>query len=135
MTYSEVKELLAAGFTHDEIMGFSQESNPQFPQSNPQETPNVSSTVPAEHPEKLPDQEQDPAAVSADLSAAAPENTNDQRFDQLNATMEKLIKTIQTSNLHTSSFDTNQAEDLNTQVDSIMKSIIRPEHEKKGDSK
>ena len=135
MTYSEVKELLAAGFTHDEIMGFTQESNPQFSQSNPQETPNVSSTVPAEYTEKLPDQEPDPAAMTADQSAAAPENTNDQMFDQLNATMEKLIKTIQTSNLHTSSFDTNKAEDLNTQVDSIMKSIIRPEHEKKGDSK
>ena len=133
MTYSEVKELLAAGFSHDEIMGFTQESNPQFPQGNPQT--NVSSTGPAEHPEESANQEQDPAACSADQSAAAPENTNDQRFDQLNATMEKLIKTIQTSNLHTSSFDTNKAEDLNTQVDTIMKSIIRPEHEKKGDSK
>lgn len=135
MTYLEVKELLAAGFTHDEIMGFTQESNPQFPQSNPQATPNVSSTGPADHPEESQNQEQDPAAGTADQSAAAPENTNDQRFDQLNATMEKLIKTIQTSNLHTSSFDTNKAEDLNTQVDTIMKSIIRPEHEKKGDSK
>lgn len=119
MTYSEVKELLAAGFTHDEIMGFTQESN----------------TGPAEHPEESQDQEQDPASDTADQSGAPQENTNDQRFDQLNATMEKLIKTIQTSNLHTSSFDTNKAEDLNTQVDTIMKSIIRPEHEKKGDSK
>ena len=135
MTYSEVKELLAAGFTHDEIMGFTQESNPQFPQSNPQVNPNVSSTGPAEHPEESPIQKQDPAGSGPDQSAAAPENTNDPRFDQLNATMEKLIKTIQTSNLHTSSFDTNQPEDLNTQVDTIMKSIIRPEHEKKGDSK
>ena len=133
MTYSEVKELLAAGFTHDEIMGFTQESNSQFPQGNPQT--NVSEPVPAEYSENEFPQEPDPAGIGTDQSAAAPENTNDQRFDQLNATMEKLIKTIQTSNLHTSSFDTNKAEDLNTQVDTIMKSIIRPEHEKKGDSK
>lgn len=133
MTYSEVKELLAAGFTHDEIMGFTQETNPQFPQGNQQA--NISEPVPAEHSENENHQEQDPAGSSPDQSAAAPENTNDQRFDQLNATMEKLIKTIQTSNLHTSSFDTNKAEDLNTQVDAIMKGIIRPEHEKKGDSK
>lgn len=133
MTYSEVKELLEAGFTHDEIMGFTQEINPQFPQGNPQT--NVSESVPAEHSENVTPQEQDPSGSGPDQSAAAPENTNDQRFDQLNATMEKLIKTIQTSNLHTSSFDTNKAEDLNTQVDTIMKSIIRPEHEKKGDSK
>ena len=95
----------------------------------------VSESVPGEYSENENHQEQDPAGSGPDQSAAAPENTNDQRFDQLNATMEKLIKTIQTSNLHTSSFDTNKAEDLNTQVDSIMKSIIRPEHEKKGDSK
>ena len=128
MTYSEVKELLAAGFTHDEIMGFTQETNTQV-------NTNVSETAPAEHTEEDNHQEPDPAGIRPDQSADAPENTNDQRFDQLNATMEKLIKTIQTSNLHTSSFDTNKAEDLNTQVDSIMKSIIRPEHEKKGDSK
>ena len=135
MTYSEVKELLAAGFTHDEIMGFTQETNPQFPQENTQVNTNVSETAPAEHTEENNHQEPDLAGSRPDQSAPAPENTNDPRFDQLNATMEKLIKTIQTSNLHTSSFDTNKAEDLNTQVDSIMKSIIRPEHEKKGDSK
>ena len=47
--------------------------------------------------------------------------------------MQKLIKTIQTSNLRNNSYDKPEAVDIDKQVDSIMASLIRPEHDKKGE--
>ena len=110
MNYSEVKELLQAGFTADEIrtMMNPQANNPQNPQINPQ----------PEQPEQTqPEQPEQPQ--------------DDSRFNQLNATMEKLIKTIQSSNLNNSSFDSIAKPDLNAEVDKIMAGIIRPERDKK----
>ena len=110
MNYSEVKELLKAGFTADEIrqMMNPQGNNPQNSQDNPQ----------PEQPEQTqpeqPEQQQD-----------------ETKFNQLNATMEKLIKTIQSSNLNTNSFDSLKEPDLNAEVDKIMAGIIRPERDKK----
>ena len=117
MNYSEVKELLRAGFTAEEIrtMLITPADNPQNPQDNPQpEQP---------QPEEQPQTEQ-------------PEHTQDDaRFNQLNATMEKLIKTIQHSNLNNNSFDRMKETDINSEVDKIMAGIIRPEREKGGTDK
>ena len=114
MNYSEVKELLQAGFTAEEIRGMltTPPDNPQNPQDNPQpEQP--------EQPEEQPQPEQ-------------PEQTQDDaKFNQLNATMEKLIKTIQHSNLNNNSFDRMKETDINSEVDKIMAGIIRPERDKK----
>ena len=110
MNYSEVKELLRAGFTAEEIRGMltTPSDNPQNPQDNPQPK------QPEEQPEpKQPEQTQD-----------------DAKFNQLNATMEKLIKTIQHSNLNNNSFDKMNETDINSEVDKIMAGIIRPEREK-----
>lgn len=116
MNYSEVKELLQAGFTADEIrvMLTTPADNPQNPQVNPQpEQPQP------EQPEEQPQPEQ-------------PEQTQDDaKFNQLNATMEKLIKTIQHSNLNNNSFDRMKETDINSEVDKIMAGIIRPEREQK----
>ena len=117
MNYSEVKELLQAGFTAEEIRGMltTPADNPQNPQENPQ---------PEEQPQ--PDQQAQP-------QPAQPEQTQDDaKFNQLNATMEKLIKTIQSSNLNNSSFDKMKETDINTEVDKIMAGLIRPERETKG---
>ena len=115
MNYSEVKELLQAGFTAEEIRGMltTPTDNPQNPQDNPQpEQPQP------EQPEEQPQPEQ-------------PEQTQDDaRFNQLNATMEKLIRTIQHNNLNNNSFDKKEA-DIDSQVDKIMAGIIRPERDKK----
>ena len=112
MNYSEVKELLQAGFTAEEIRGMltTPSDNPQNPQpEQPQ----------PEQPEEQPQPEQ-------------PEQPQDDaRFNQLNATMEKLIRTIQHSNLNNNSFDKKEA-DIDSQVDKIMAGIIRPEREKGG---
>lgn len=121
MNYSEVKELLQAGFTADEIrtMMNPQVNNPQNPQINPQpEQPEQPEQIQPEQPEQ-PQPEQ-------------PEQPQDEaKFNQLNATMEKLIKTIQSSNLNNSSFDSITKPDLNAEVDKIMAGIIRPERDKK----
>ena len=117
MNYSEVKELLQAGFTAEEIRGMltTPADNPQNPQENPQ----------PEQPEQ-PDPPAQPQPVQ-------PEQTQDDaKFNQLNATMEKLIKTIQSSNLNNSSFDKMKETDINTEVDKIMAGLIRPERETKG---
>ena len=108
MNYSEVKELLQAGFTAEEIRGMliTPSDNPPNPQDNPQPEP------PQDNPQPEPPQD-------------------DARFNQLNATMEKLIRTIQHSNLNNNSFDKKEA-DIDSQVDKIMAGIIRPEREKGG---
>jgi len=115
MNYSEVKELLQAGFTADEIRSMltTPEDNPQNSQDNPQQEQT--------QPEQTqPEQTQ-------------PEQTQDDtKFNQLNATMEKLIKTIQSSNLNNNSFDKNNEADIDTKVDEIMAGLIRPEREKGG---
>ena len=113
MNYSEVKELLAAGFTADEIRVMM--NNTQNSQNNPQPAPQ---SEPDPEPAPQPEPVQD-----------------DSRFETLNNTMEKLIKTIQASNLQSSRMDTPSKDDINKQVDSIMSSIIRPEHEKEDSNK
>ena len=119
MKYSEVKELLQAGFTAEEIRGMltTPSDNPQNPQDNPQ---------PEQSEQIQPDPPEQPQPVQ-------PEQTHDDtKFNQLNATMEKLIKTIQSSNLNNSSFDKMKETDINTEVDKIMAGLIRPERETKG---
>ena len=132
MDYSEVKKLLEAGFTADEIRGFM--NNPQNPQNNPQaEKPNISDNATekrTEKVEKTAPAEQDP---EGDQSRSQEEKTNitpdTSKIDELNETMHKLIRTIQASNLHNNSVQTT-APDIDKQVDGIMASIIRPEHTK-----
>ena len=135
MNYSEVKELLQAGFTAEEIRGMltTPADNPQNPQDNPHpENTNDSSDGSDNGSEKTLRATQDPAGDRQILAAVAEENPNNPKFDQLNATMEKLIKTIQSSNLNNSSFDKMKETDINTEVDKIMAGLIRPERETKG---
>lgn len=117
MKFLDVARMLKAGFTADEIRQMDkddnpQPENPQIPQDNPQPDPEPS---PEPSPDPVPAQEED------------------HRFDQLNETMQKLIKTIQASNLRNDSIQSMTDTDINSQVDKIMAGIIRPEHEKKGD--
>ena len=109
MNYSEVKELLKAGFNADEIR---QMLNPPNPQDNPQPDPEP-------NPESTPEPDPEPA----------PASESDDRFNQLNETMTKILKAIQGNNLQNNSIKTNDA-DIDTQVDKIMGSLIRPEREK-----
>ena len=122
MNYSEVKELLQAGFTAEEIRGMliTPADNPQNSQDNPQPEPKQ----PEEQPEpKQPEEQPQPKQPE--------QQQDDAKFNQLNATMEKLIKTIQHSNLNNNSFDRMKETDINSEVDKIMAGIIRPEREQK----
>lgn len=119
MNYLEVKELLQAGFTAEEIRGMltTPSDNPQNPQDNPQP--------------KQPEEQPEPKQPEEQPDLKQPEQTQDDaKFNQLNATMEKLIKTIQHSNLKNNSFDHMKETDINSEVDKIMAGIIRPEREK-----
>ena len=117
MNYSEVKELLQAGFTAEEIRGMliTPTDNPQNSQENPQ---------PEQTQPELPEEQTQPVQPE--------QNQDDAKFNQLNATMEKLIKTIQSSNLNNNSFDHMKETDINAEVDKIMAGLIRPEREKGG---
>lgn len=137
MNYSEVKELLSAGFTADEIRGMLSD-NPQNAQAFPQmENTNVSEVPNAEHSENSENFAPGGSDSVPDPAGAPAENPNipknDEQLTQLNESIQKLIKTIQVSNLHNNSIPTNGTADINDKVDSIMASIIRPEHNTKGD--
>ena len=118
MNYAEVKSLLDAGFTVDEIrsMGF-----PQNPQNNPQEPAPVEQAPVEQAPVEQ-------APVEPAPNEATPPDPVEEKFNQLTGSIEKLIKTIQVSNLNRTSMDTNNnPADIDKQVDSIMAGLIRPE--------
>lgn len=115
MTLSDIKDLLAAGFTHDEIM---QLNNPQNPQDYPQEQQDPTPDPEEHEPEQDNNPDPTPAAAPAE-----------DKLNQLTGQIDQLIRTIQASNLQNNFVDSARKADLNQQVDDIMKSIIRPEKE------
>lgn len=113
MNYSEVKSLLDAGFTADEIRTML--NNPQNPQNNSQDPEPTPEPTPATEPTPTPEPTPEPEPA-------------DERFNQLNDTMNRILKAIQASNRNTATVNTVQP-DLDTEVDKIMNGIIRPEKE------
>lgn len=136
MTFSEVKQLLDAGFTKDEIMAFETPAAPaqistpaQIPETDPASTTastpaQVSETDPVNTPAPV------PAQVQASTPAQVPET--DPAISALNENISKLIRTIQSSNLRTASMDKPSEEDITSKVDKIMQGIIRPDINKGG---
>lgn len=129
----EVLKLVDAGFTADEIRQMM--NNPQNPQVFPQdEKANIPEQVTENHSENGAEKQLSDLPKVSDPAGYKAENTNNPDFNQLNATLEKLIRTIQVSNLHTNTVNSPDTQvDIEKQVDSIMAGIIRPEHEKKGE--
>ena len=128
MTFSEVKQLLDAGFTKEEIMAFETPAAPaqistpaQVPETDPVSTP---ASTPAQVPET------DPVSTPASTPAQVPET--DPAISALNENISKLIRTIQSSNLRTASMDKPSEEDITSKVDKIMQGIIRPDINKGG---
>ena len=117
MTFSEIKMLLDAGFSKDEIMTLNQTGEVTRIIPDP-----VPDPAPAEDPVPDPAPAEDPVPDPA--PAPAPAAAPDTITKQLNDNITKLIKTIQASNLSKNSMD--GMPDLNKQVDTIMESIIRP---------
>lgn len=135
MDYQEVKSLLEAGFTADEIRDFMRPSNnPQNSQifAQPEKT-NIQNTEPVKDSENKENAAGNNPDPGADQSGADEKNPNIPNFEKLNESISKLIRTIQASNLHNNSIPTPEQPDIEKQVDSIMASVIRPEHNTKGD--
>ena len=125
MNYSEVKELLNAGFSADEIrqMMNPQVNNSQNSQNNPQ----------PEEPGPVVEAQENEALRSDDYPDLEVEaQKDDAKFNQLNETMTKILSAIQSANLQNNSFDSINKTDLNSEVDKIMGSIIRPERKEGG---
>ena len=125
MNYSEVKELLQAGFTADEIRQMEpqendpqennpQENNPQDSQGNPQGNPQPEQTKPEEPAEA------DPIAELKEL------------FQGLKESNDNLARVIQASNVQHASFGSNSVDDINKKAEDALRSLIRPDLEKEG---
>ena len=118
MNYSEVKELLQAGFTAEEIRAMM--NNPQNPQDNPQTDPE-----PAPQPDPEPAPQPDPE----------PDNVNQitelkELFQGLKESNDNLARVIQASNVQNASFGSNSVDDINKKAEDALRSLIRPDLEK-----
>ena len=122
MTGDQVLKLLESGFTAEEIRKM-QEPAPE-PQKDPQPEPQKDQE-PAPEPQK----DQEPAPEPK--KEPEPSET-EKRLGALETSIEKLVKTLQESNLKKASFNSDPADSLEAQTDKIMASIMRPEPIKKG---
>ena len=127
MNLETVKQLLDAGFTHDEIMSFNNPQNPQvIPQDNTNNSQDDTHTEPAgDHPDPT---ETEPVSDHQENNQE-PQNDYNERFDVLTNMIEDVKKSIQASNLQNNFVETVNHASLEKQVDNIMQSIIRPEKE------
>ena len=127
MNLETVKQLLDAGFTHDEIMSFNNPQNPQvIPQDNTNNSQDDTHTEPAgDHPDLT---ETEPVSDHQENNQE-PQNDYNERFDALTNMIEDVKKSIQASNLQNNFVETVNHASLEKQVDDIMKTIIRPEKE------
>ena len=132
MNFSEIKELLNAGFTHDEIMSLvTQDTTPdKTPDTNPDKTPDK---TPATNPDKTPDT--NPDKTPDTNPDKTPDNNPDKtpvekQLEGLTSVVAGLMKAMQESNIINSSINTLPGSDT-AAVDSIMASIIRPERKDK----
>lgn len=116
MTGDQVLKLLESGFTAEEIRKM-QEPAPE-PQPEPQKE---QEPEPERQQETAPEPQKDPE----------PSET-EKRLGALETSIEKLVKTLQESNLRKASFNSDPADSLEAQTDKIMAGIIRPEHNNKG---
>lgn len=123
MNYSEVKDLLNAGFTADEIRSM---INPQNPQNNPQPEPQ-----PDPEPTPLPDPE-NPQPDSKPEPQPDPIAELKELFQGLKQSNENLARVIQASNVQNASFGSNSVDDINKKAEDALRSLIRPDLEKEG---
>ena len=107
MGIDQVFQLLDKGFSRDDIMMLmgNQSAQPE-PQSEPQQDP-------------IPEPQPEPGTAELE-----------KRMTGIEASIEKLVKTIQASNLQNATYG-SAPDSLDEQTDKIMASIIRPEQERK----
>ena len=118
MTGDQVLKLLESGFTVEEIRKMQEPAPAPEPQPEPQ-------------PEPEPQKERQQETAPEPQKDPEPSET-EKRLGALETSIEKLVKTLQESNLKNSSFNSAGTDSLEAQTDKIMASIIRPEPIKKG---
>ena len=127
-------KMLDAGFTKDEILSLvgdpavkdaSGTKAEKGPEPAAVEPAAAAEQEPAKEPEKDHAKDPEPAKEPAADSAL-----ND-RLTGIEKSIAGLVKTIQAANVKNDSFG-GTANTVEEETDRIMKSIIRPEHEKKG---
>ena len=123
MTFSEIKTLLDAGFSKDEIMSI---SNPQNAQNNPppaEEQPKP----PAEEQPKPPAEEQ-PKPPAEDHPEQLPEGLKilQNSITEMMKSNKELMEVIQASNLNNDSHGNNTIETIQTNAENALKAIINP---------
>ena len=114
MTFSEIKTLLDAGFTKDEIMSI---SNPQNPQNNPQPAEDQQKP-PAEDQQKPPAEDQ-PKPPAEDQPEQLPEGlrTLQNSITEMMKSNKELMEVIQASNLNNDSHGNNTIETIQTNAE------------------
>ena len=115
MGIDQVFQLLDKGFSRDDIMMLmgNQSAQPE-PQSEPQQDP-----IPEPQQDPIPEPQPEPGTAELE-----------KRMTGIEASIEKLVKTIQASNLQNATYG-SAPDSLDEQTDKIMASIIRPEQERK----
>lgn len=121
MKIEDVVKLIDQGFTKEEILRFEtggneHETGPEEKEPQPEEK-NSTDTKQDKKPEEEPKPQPQPDAKQDDTG---------KRLDSIEATMNKLLKAFQTSNIRHDSTGGNAA-DIDAMTDKVMASIIRPE--------
>lgn len=119
MTFAEIKQLLDAGFTHDEIMKFSTEST-----NNSQDEKPTSVQTSEQPEEQKPDEKPTSEQNSEQSNENKPDSISELRaiFTEMKESNKQLIETIQASNLRNNTVKT-VGDDINTTVDDIISSL------------
>ena len=123
MTFSEIKTLLDAGFTKDEIMSI---SNPQNAQINPQ--PAEEQPKPSAEEQPKPPAEEQPKPPAEDHPEQLPEGLKilQNSITEMMKSNKELMEVIQASNLNNDSHGNNAIETIQTNAENALKAIINP---------
>ena len=117
-----LERLLDAGFSKDEIV--------QLARDEPAKKEGANDDEKIEHPGiTKPENEDNPG--NQDKQEDNPGSAFESRLEGIEKRIGDLIKAVQTSNVKNDSIK-NPSDTLEDETDKIMKSIIRPEPEKKG---
>lgn len=123
MTTGLLEKLIDAGFTKDEIMRLARDEPEQIKDQPAPEEPKQP------EPENIQDQpaQEEPKPQDSGISEYVTKMGD--RLTGIEQKFTDLLKTIQSQNLR-NDFIQSAGDDLETQTDNIMKSIIRPEIKK-----
>lgn len=133
MTLQEVRELLKAGFSHDEIMSFSTESTGNSQEEKPTSVQNETQPAPAAVSTD-PDQKPNPVQNEQPADENKPDSIAELRalFQEMKDSNNQLMQTIQASNLQNNSVNF-VGDDLDKKVDDALSSINPVPTRQKGD--